>query len=49
MTKPKSSLKAGTSGRTKVQKKDLRNLTMSLKDEADSTKKLYHPELIDEE
>lgn len=49
MTKSKESLRAGTSARTKAQKKDLRNLTMSLKDEADSTKKMYHPELIEEE
>ncbi len=42
------SLKAGTSGRLKPQKKDFRFMTMALKDEADTTKKLYHPELIDE-
>lgn len=47
--KSKRSLKAGTSGRIKPQKKDLRNMTMALKDEADSTKKLYHPELSEEE
>ena len=42
------SLQAGTSGRVKPQKKDFRNMTMALKDEADNTKKLYHPELIEE-
>lgn len=46
--KSKRSLEAGTSGRTKPQKKDFRNMAMSLKDESDTTKKLYHPELIDE-
>ena len=38
-----SNKKAGTSGRTKPTKRDFACMTMALKDEADSTKKLYHP------
>lgn len=41
------SKRAATSGRVKAQKKDLRNMTMALKDEADNQKKLYHPELVE--
>ena len=39
--------KSTTSGSTSPQKKDFRFLSQSLKDEADSTKKLYHPDLVD--
>ena len=43
----KNKKRAGTSGRTKPTKRDLRDMAMALKDEADTTKKLYHPELVD--
>lgn len=47
MAKKKSEIskRAGTSGKVKAQKKDLRNMTMALKDEADSMKELYHKDI----
>ena len=38
-----SNKKTGTSDRTKPTERDFACLTMALKDEADLTKKLYHP------